>query len=53
MRRPVSQIVSKLGAVLVAAALGVSTLARFAIITAWMSCFAPRRIVLAAWTEDL
>ena len=40
-------------ALAVAAALGVSTLARFAIITAWMSCFAPRRIVLAAWTEDM
>lgn len=37
----------------VAAALGVSTLVRFAIVTAWMSCFAPRRIVLAAWAEDL
>lgn len=40
-------------ALAVAAALGVSTLVRFAIVTAWMSCFAPRRIVLAASAEDL
>lgn len=37
----------------VAAALVVSTLMRFAIATAWISCFAPRRIVLAAWAEEL
>ena len=39
-------------ALAVAAALGVSSLVRFAIVTAWTSCFAPRRIVLAAWAED-
>lgn len=44
---------SENAALAVAAALGVSTLVRFAIVTAWMSCLAPRRIVLAAWTEDL
>jgi hypothetical protein len=37
----------------VAAALAVSTLVRFAIVTARICCFAPRRIVLAAWTEEL
>jgi hypothetical protein len=44
---------SESAALAVAAALVVSTLVRFAIVTAWMSCFAPRRIVLAAWAEDL
>lgn len=40
-------------ALAVAAALGVSTLVRFAIVAAWMSCFAPRHMVLATWTKDL
>lgn len=44
---------SENAAMAVAAALGASTLVRFAIATAWMSCFAPRRIVLAAWAEEL
>lgn len=37
----------------IAAAIGASTLVRFAIVTAWMGCFAPGRFVLAAWAEDL
>lgn len=40
-------------AMVVAAALGVSTLVRSAIVTAWMRWFAPRRIVVAAWADDL
>lgn len=40
-------------ALAIGAALGVSTLVRLAIVATWMSCFAPRRIVLASWAEDL
>jgi len=40
-------------AMAVAPALGVSTLVRFAIVTAWVRCFAPPRIVLAAWAAYL
>lgn len=37
----------------VAAALSASALVRFAIVTAWMRCLAPRRLVFAAWAEAL
>lgn len=40
-------------AIAVAVALGASALVRFAIISAWVSCFAPRRLVFAAWAEVL
>lgn len=40
-------------ALAVAAALGAATLVRFAILTVWMSCVGPRRIVWAAWAKDL